>query len=234
MSFYTLYRDLTREGPGEPADVAWALAQAGTPRGAEICDVACGSGADIAPMLKACPEAKITAFDKQAHFIDEARARVGNTPQVELYVGDMNHLQGSFDLIWCAGAVYFIGIKAALDLWKPSLEKGGAIAFSQICWWTDTPAKPARDFWADYADMPSEAGIEEQVVMAGFKTIATRRLAASAWEFYYRSLEHRIEILRDGANDDLQTVLEDAATEIAIWRTHQNDFGYLLSVVKPQ
>ena len=233
MSYYTLFRNLTRQGPGEVADVAWAAAQADLTRDALICDVACGSGADIAPLLAACPDGHVTAFDKQPHFIDEAKARVGDDPRVSLRVGDMADLGGPYDFIWCAGAVYFLGIKEALMLWRPALHKGGAIAFSLPCWWTDTPAKPAQDFWAEYTAMTDEAGIFRQVETAGFKSIAKRCLAASAWNGYYTSLENRIDMLRKGSDPDLQVVLDKTAEEIAIWRTHGADYGYLLSVVRP-
>ncbi|HBB84928.1 MAG TPA: class I SAM-dependent methyltransferase, partial [Sulfitobacter sp.] len=43
-AFFTLHRDLPREGPGEPADVNWAVEQGDLPARAEIADVACGPG----------------------------------------------------------------------------------------------------------------------------------------------------------------------------------------------
>ena len=46
---------------------------------------------------------------------------------------------GPFDLIWCAGAVYFEGITECLQAWAPALKPGGAVAFSEVCWFTDTP-----------------------------------------------------------------------------------------------
>ena len=233
MPFYQLFRELEREGPGEPADVAWAVAQAGLNRDAALCDVACGSGADIAALLAACPEGHVVALDKQAHFVDEARVRIGDDPRVDLRVADMADIGGLYDFIWCAGAVYFLGVSEALKLWKPALTPNGTIAFSEPCWWGETPSPRAREQWAGYGAMSDEAGIANRVRAAGYETLGTRRLSAQAWERYYASLKARIDLLRGGADRELTVVLDESAAEIAVWRAHGDEFGYLLSVVRP-
>lgn len=43
-AFFALHRDLPREGPGEAADVAWALEVAGVAPGARVADAGCGPG----------------------------------------------------------------------------------------------------------------------------------------------------------------------------------------------
>ena len=233
MSFFTLYRELAREGPGEAADVAWAVARAGLPVDAAICDVACGSGADIAALLAACPGGQVSALDGQAHFIDEARARVAGDTRVSLMVSDMGHIGGPYDFIWCAGAVYFLGVTEALNLWRRALKPGGVIAFSEPCWWSDTPSLQSRENWAEYGAMTNQAGIARRVQAAGFEVLATRRLSAQAWENYYTPLAARIDRLRPGADQELAAVLDESAKEIAVWRALGDEFGYLLSVVRP-
>lgn len=240
--FYQLFRELDREGPGEPADVAWAVMRANLANDAVICDVACGSGADILPLLEACPNGRVVAIDKQEHFVSEAKDRCKNDPRVDLRVGDMSDIMSGttsetgapYDFIWCAGAVYFTGIEAALKTWQPALNTGGTIAFSLPCWWADTPSKPARDFWAGYAEMTNEAGIAAQIDAAGYDLIGTRRLADSAWQGYYASLQQRIEMLQDGADPTLQSVLEETRREMNIYHEYGNEYGYLLSVVRPK
>jgi tRNA A58 N-methylase Trm61 len=88
-AFFTLHAELPREGPGETADVAWAAEMAGTPPGARILDAACGPGGDIGALLRAAPEGHVTAIDKHAPFIDQARTRWGRNDRVSLCVGDM-------------------------------------------------------------------------------------------------------------------------------------------------
>jgi 2-polyprenyl-3-methyl-5-hydroxy-6-metoxy-1,4-benzoquinol methylase len=73
-AFFHLYADLPRAGPGEPDDIRWALATAGTPQGARILDAGCGPGGDIATLLDH-PGAEVTAVDSHPPFIDAIRTR---------------------------------------------------------------------------------------------------------------------------------------------------------------
>ena len=230
--FFTLHQGLDREGPGEPADVAWVADIVGLPKDARICDVACGPGADIPSFLQVAPDGMITAIDAQKHFIEELHMRIGPHPQVNAYTGHMAKLKGPYDLIWCAGAVYFLGIQKALLAWRPALAKGGHVAFSEPCFFTDNPSEKARAYWEGYETCDA-AGIDAQVSEAGFETVATRRIADSAWRAYHDPMAARIEALRPGADEALSDVLDEALAEIAIYQDVRHETGYLLSVVRP-
>lgn len=225
-AFFTLHADLPREGPGLPEDVAWAAALAGLADDARICDAGCGPGGDIPALLAAAPEGHVTAIDTHAAFV----AQVPADPRVTARVGDMGAIEGPYDFIWCAGAMYFLGVTDALRLWRDALVTGGAVAFSEPCLFADTPA--ARDLWEGYP-ATDEAGIAAQVAAAGYRTLGTRRLSDAAWEAYYVPMEARIAALRPGADDALNAVLDDGAAEIAAWRAVRAETGYLLSVVVP-
>ena len=230
--FFMLHQGLDREGPGEPADVAWVADVVGLPADARICDVACGPGADIEALLQAAPEGKITAIDAQKHFIEELHMRIGPHPQVLAYTGHMAKLKGPFDLIWCAGATYFLGIQKALTSWRPALAKGGHVAFSEPCMFVESPSQAALEYWEGY-DARNAAGIDAQVQKAGFETIATRRISDAAWQAYHAPMAARIEMLRDGADEELNQVLDEGAAEIAEYAQVREETGYLLSVVRP-
>jgi SAM-dependent methyltransferase len=147
----------------------------------------------------------------------------------------MKVIANPYDLIWCAGAVYFMGIEGALRAWRKSLRPQGVIAFSEACWWTPKPSARARTFWdAAHPAMTDTAGIEAQITAAGYKSLGQRRLSDAAWEAYYTPLEARIALLRGDADNSLNTALDEAAEEIACWRAHRAEFGYLLHVVTPQ
>ncbi|WP_299965528.1 class I SAM-dependent methyltransferase [uncultured Roseobacter sp.] len=233
-AFFALHRDLPREGPGEAADVAWAASVAGTSATAQIADVACGPGADIAALLAAAPQGHVTALDKTAHFVDQARAGWAPDPRVTVLKADMASIANSYDLIWCAGAVYFLGVTEALSAWRKSLRPGGSIAFSEPCWFTDAPSDRMRAMWADYPAMTDAAGIDARVEAAGYRTLGTRRVSDAAWEAYYGPLDARIAALRPGADAALTQVLDEAEEEAACWRAHRREAGYLLSVVAPR
>ncbi|GAA6175124.1 class I SAM-dependent methyltransferase [Sulfitobacter pacificus] len=233
-AFFKLHRDLPREGPGEPADIAWAAALAGLKPAAQMADVACGPGADIGPLLAAAPKGHVTALDKTAHFVDAARADWRGDGRVTVLKADMAAIMNSYDMIWCAGAVYFLGVTQALTAWRKPLNAGGVIAFSEACWFTDRPSDQAKALWdKDYPSMTDEAGITAQVVAAGYEVLGTRRLGDAAWEAYFTPLEARVQMLRPNADATLNSVLDRSEAEIACWRAHRDEFGYLLSVVRP-
>jgi trans-aconitate methyltransferase len=232
-AFFTLHRDLLREGPGEPADVAWAAGVAGLIPTARIADLGCGAGADIAALLAAAPEGQVTAIEQVPCFVDAAAARFVDDARVTVRQGDMASPGGPYDFIWCAGAAYFLGITEALTAWRGSLAPGGAVAFSEICWFTDSRPDEAARFWREYPAMTDEAGVAYRVRQAGFEVLASRRLSDAAWEAYFTPLDARIAALRLGADAALAQVLDEAEEEARIWRTHRDAFGYLLSVVRP-
>tara|TARA_R110002124_G_scaffold178914_1_gene346683 strand:- start:462 stop:1199 length:738 start_codon:yes stop_codon:yes gene_type:complete len=232
-AFFTLHRDLPREGPGAAADVAWAVERAGVGGHARIADVACGPGGDIAALLDALPQGHVTALDKTAHFVEQARATWQDDPRVTLLRADMAVIRNEYDLIWCAGAVYFLGVTQALNAWRKSLRPGGMIAFSEACWFTQTPSPRARQLWQDHGAMTDAAGLAARITAAGYEVVGTRQLSDEAWENYYQPLDARIDALRPGADAALTQVLDEAKEEADCWRAHRAEFGYLLHVVRP-
>jgi trans-aconitate methyltransferase len=232
--FFTLHQDLPREGPGEPADVAWAAGVAGLKPGALMADVGCGPGADIGSLLAAAPQGHVTALDKVPHFVAAARQAWGGDGRVTVLKADMARIANRYDMIWCAGAVYFLGVTQALTMWRKSLLPGGCVAFSQVCWFTDQPSARAKAFWGtEYPAMTDEAGVAAQIAAAGYDVLGTRRLSDAAWEGYFGPIDARIAALRPKADDALRVVLDEAAEEAAVWRAHRAEFGYVLNVVRP-
>ncbi|WP_259942861.1 trans-aconitate 2-methyltransferase [Sulfitobacter sp. M368] len=231
-AFFELHRDLPREGPGEAADVAWAADIARLPANAEIADVACGPGGDIASLLKAAPQGHVTALDKTAHFVEAARDVWQSDSRVTVLKADMARIMNSFDMIWCAGAVYFLGVTEALTAWRKSLRPGGVVAFTEPCWFTDDRSERAQAMWAGYPPMTGATGIAARVEAAGYETLDTRKLSDAAWEGYFGPLDKRIAALRPTADAALAAVLDEAEEEAATWRAHRDECGYLLSVVR--
>lgn len=232
-AFFTLHRDVPREGPGTPEDVHWAAGILGLREDARICDAACGPGADIAPLLAAASQGHVTALDKTDHFVDAAQALFADDKRVSVAVADMSDITGPFDMIWCAGAMYFLGITPGLTLWRGALAPGGAVVFSEPCWFTDARPQGARDAWAEYPAMTDAAGIISRIEAAGYSCLATRKIPDAAWEAYYRPLDARSAQLRPGADAALTQVLDEAAREAAAWRAYREVFGYLLCVAVP-
>jgi SAM-dependent methyltransferase len=228
-AFFHLYAEVPRAGPGEPDDVRWALGLAGTPQGALILDAGCGPGGDIATLLEH-PGARVTAVDSHPGFIETIRARF---PQVTAFAGDMATAEGPFDFIWCAGALYFLGLSSGLAAFRPRLADTGAIAFSEPCHFADAPSPEAVAFWEGYPAR-SEARLRADVEGAGYRILATRRLSDAAWEAYYGPLTARADALRPGASPELLGVLAAAAAAPALWERVKAETGYLLIVAVPE
>ncbi len=170
---------------------------------------------------------------RSARSVHQGARALGADRRVTLLTGDMTAPEGPFDFIWCAGAVYFLGIESALAAWRARLASGGVIAFSEPCLFTDTPSEGAIAFWEGYARLTTASGIAAQVSAAGFGTVATRPISDIGWESYYRPMEARIASLRPGADAALSRVLDMSEAEIAGWRAHRRETGYLLSLVRP-
>lgn len=230
--FFTLHRDIPRQGPGMAEDVLWALDQIAVP--SRVIDAGCGPGADIETLAEALPKATVVGVDHVPHFVAEARERLDCFgPRVRVWCGDMAQLTGPADLIWSAGAVYFLGVEAALGRWRDSLAPGGTIAFSEPIFLSDPPAPPVAAFWADCPDVGTADTLARRIENAGFRTRATRLITGRAWLDYYLPLMTRAARLRIGAGPVLAAELDAAEAEFARWRAAPAEIAYLLSVVEP-
>lgn len=230
-TFFAVHRGLPREGPGAPDDVAWACALAGLPEDASICDAGCGPGGDIDALLAAAPDARVVAVDRMASFVAEADARFAGDPRVSVMEGDLGALPGSFDMIWCAGALYFLGLQDGLAAMARALKPRGVLAFSEPCFFTEAPGAEARAFWEGYPARSVE-GIAAAAGAAGFEVLGTRKVPDAGWEAYYRPMEARIGALRPGAEARLSEMLDLCAAEAATWRRVKGETGYLLCVAR--
>lgn len=237
-AFFTLHRDLPREGPGHPDSTAAALFAIPTlPARPRILDLGCGPGGQTLDLARLLPDARITALDAHAPFL-EALSRsatdAGLRDQITIVEGDLRDPPaGSYDLIWCEGAAYILGFERALQRWLPLIEPGGALALTEPVWLTDDAPSRVRACWADYPDL---------------QTVATRRaqIAASPWilhdDFvlpdrdwwlsYYDPLEERARALRTPeASPALIRVLDAAEEEIAVRRIGADCYGYAFFVL---
>lgn len=233
-AFFQLHSDLPREGPGDADSLEWAMDLARVPRDARILDAGCGPGADVAVLLARANRGHVTAVDAHAPFVDRVRAAYATDERVTALAADMLQPGGPYDFIWCASAIYSVGIEAALTAWRSMLAPGSFVAFSEPLWLTDTPSAGAISFWAEYPDIGSPDRVRDRIEAAGFRMIDYRTLPDEAWEAYYTPQEARIAKLRPGADAALTAVLDEAETEISGWRKHHDEFAYAVFVTRPE
>ncbi|MDJ0823421.1 MAG: methyltransferase domain-containing protein [Paracoccaceae bacterium] len=232
-SFFTVHQDLPREGPGAPEDVAWVCELAGVAADAMVCDAGSGPGGDVAALLQAVPQGRVVAVDK--YFGDAADARFADEPRARGISADFSDLEAlpeaPFDLIWCAGALYFLGLDEGPKVMAKALKPGGVLAFSEPCFFVDNPSPEAVAFWEDYPTQ-SEPAIRSAVEAAGFEILGTRRVSDAGWEAYFQPMEARIAVLRPEADAKLTAMLDLCADEAAAWRAIKDQTGYLLVVAR--
>lgn len=229
-AFFEIHDGLDRQGPGLPEDVAWALECAGVREGARIFDAGCGAGADI-PALLAHSGARVTAVDTHPTFIDIVRNRFPD--RVEARVQSMAEPDGPFDFIWCAGALYFLGITEGLKVFRSKLAPGAAVAFSEPVWLVEDPPAPVQAYWEEYPGLTDMAGLEARVAAADYRIEGTRLLSREAWTAYYDPMSERVAELRAGARPALAQQLDVAEAETRVWRDFGDTYTYALLVVRP-
>jgi hypothetical protein len=168
-------------------------------------------------------------------FIEAVNARWGEDERVTSIVGDMREVSGPFEFIWCAGALYFLGVEKGLPLLGSKLAPDGAIAFSDLVYLVPNPDSELRTYLeGEVPQMRTQLELGTAIREAGFVSFGQRTLPDLSWEEYYSPMERRIEELRPDAGAELSEVLNEAENEIAMWRRYSDQFGYVLSVVRPE
>src|SRR6185312_16995079 len=139
--FFDVHHGLPREGPGNRDCTARALALARPlPESARVLDIACGPGMQTMDLAALLPTASIVALDCHPPFLAEVQRRAvagGAADRIATVLGDMAALPfpaSSFDLIWCEGAAYVMGLAQALRAWRPLLRRGGRLALTEAVW----------------------------------------------------------------------------------------------------
>jgi hypothetical protein len=166
--------------------------------------------------------------------VDAARKRLAVFgDRVQVRQGDMAKITGPYDLIWCAGALYFLGVTEGLRAWRRALSPDGRIAFSEACL-LPNPSDNALAFWQEYPQVTHAEGIRARVAAAGYRVIGERMVIGAPWAAYYDSMSARIAKLQPDATGDLLAALDAAQTEITRWRNAPSEIAYLLMVVAPE
>jgi trans-aconitate methyltransferase len=234
-AFFTVHRDLPREGPGLADDVAWTGRLSAVPRDGHVCDAGCGPGGDLAALRQLVPEGRVDGFETVAHFVEAATIRFAADPSVRIIEASMENLTGPYDLIWSAGSVYFLGVTRALEAWRNALTETGVVAFSHPCLFTDAPSEAALAFWeGEPGSIGTEATTRAEITSAGWQVLGSRQLTHEAWSAYYDPMLERCEMLEAaGTSASVAAAIAAARKEASDWRAVSGDTGYMLYVVRP-
>jgi SAM-dependent methyltransferase len=240
--FFEMFTGLPRQGPGDTASTlrALALVPALGPA-ARILDVGCGTGCHTR-VLAQHTKARIVAVDNHPPYVEElsrAAAAAGPAGRVDARVGDMRQLglpEGSFDLIWCEGAIYVVGFETGLREWRRLLAPGGHLAVTEACWTKPDPPAPCAEFWArEYPGIRDVPALLRAIADCGYETVGHFTLPASSWwDDYYAPLEKNVEMFRrrhDGEAEALE-LADSVQHEIDIWRAYSDFYSYEFFVIR--
>jgi len=234
--FFELFESLPRQGPGNRACAARALALCnGLPPSPAVIDLGCGAGGQTLHLAE-LTSGTIVALDSHAPSIERLRATVasrGLAERIRPVVGDMAEPglpPASFDLVWSEGALYNIGIENALRVCHGLLRPGGCLAFTDAVWRRENmPPEVKAMFEDDYPAMGRVPDVMAAIERCGFSLSGHFTLPGEAWwDDFYTPMELRIAELRGKyeEDDEALAVLDQLAQEPAMHRRHSDCYAY--------
>ena len=240
--FFEMFTGLPRQGPGDAESTRRALSLVpGVGTGTRVLDVGCGTGSQTLTIVQHSP-ASVVAIDLHPPFIEElnreAAAR-GVANRVDGRVGDMRRLEfgaGSFDLIWCEGAIYVLGFEAGLREWRRLLAPGGYMAVTDACWTRSDPPAECAVFWnQEYPAIRSVPALLRVVDECGYEAVGHFTLPPSSWwDDYYRPLQEKVTAFRarHEGEPDAGELAAQVQREIDIWHAYQEFYSYEFFVMR--
>lgn len=240
--FFEVFESLPRQGPGNRACAARALAFCRElPPVPAVLDLGCGVGGQTLHLAE-LTSGSIVALDSHAPSIERLRATVaarGLAERIRPMVGDMANPglpPASFDLVWSEGALYNIGIENALRVCHGLLRTGGYLAFTDAVWRKENPPPEVKaSFEDDYPAMGRVPAVLAAIARRGFSLIDHFSLPDAAWwDDFYTPMQQHIEDLRSRYADDGEAlaVLDQLAQEPAMHRRHADYYAYEFFVVR--
>ncbi|MEM7077074.1 MAG: class I SAM-dependent methyltransferase [Pseudomonadota bacterium] len=234
--FFAVHADLPRQGPGERSATLRALRCIDLPRQPQILDVGCGPGAQTVDLALACEDAQLHAVDVQPVMLEDARRRVvaaGVAERVALSRQDMAQMDfapGQFDLIWSEGAMYIMGVSAALQAWREFLAADGFVAYTDCVWLQDDIPDEIHSWWmANYPQMVDVAGSVARLEEADYRCVEHFVLPPTAWwDPYYTPMSSNLKRLREDYARDQERLaaLEICQEEIDMYARFGDLYSY--------
>lgn len=241
-AFFTLHRDIPREGPGSDAATRRAIGRLpALPKNPAVLDMGCGPGKQTLVLAQELG-VPIVAIDFHQPFLDQLDRSVaarGLSSLITIRQADMGALDyppDSVDLIWAEGSIFILGFKAGLENWSRFLKPGGIVVASEMTWLADDPpAEVSRFMTAAYPPMTDIAGNVALAAEAGYEVFDHFVLPSEDWfTEYLTPLGERADTLRARAatDPDLAHVLEEHDREADICRRYGDSFGYVFFMMR--
>jgi cyclopropane fatty-acyl-phospholipid synthase-like methyltransferase len=240
--FYELFCGLPRGGPGDNQSTRKAFRYLkNLPLKPLILDIGCGPGMQTMELAR-ISKATIIALDNHQPFLDilmKNAAKEGYadriTPRHQSML-EMDFKDGTFDVIWSEGALYFLGFKKGLHRCYLLLKKNGYLAVTEAVLLLPNLPKPVQEFWdqgyPDIKDIQTNISVIES---EGFTVVTHFTLPKSSWiDTYYAPMEKRIFELKKKYQDNTIALraFEHCEKEISIYKKYSDYFGYEFFVLQ--
>ncbi len=238
--FYELFEDLPRQGPGCREATLKALNMLkDLPERPAVLDIGCGCGMQTL-LLADKLRTKIIAIDNHRpvleHLKHSAETKGLDIETRELSMIDMPFDRASFDLLWCEGAIFIIGLLRGLRDFYDYLKVNGYLAFTEMCWFENEPPAEIRKYFDGiYADMHSPEEVCRLAVSAGYQVIDHFNLPDSAWrDDYYTPMLERMKDLKikNAGIPEAEAVYAEAELEAEMFRRYSKSYGYTFFILQ--
>jgi SAM-dependent methyltransferase len=237
--FFEIHAGLPRQSAGSDGSTSRALDLVSDrlPPVPNIADMACGPGTSALVLAEALPTATLWAIDLHQPFLDELAQRIAAKDMKDRIVPICADMiaplpdAAPFDMIWCEGGIYNVGVREGLMAWRHSLRSGGIVVFNEPVWLVPeaSRAREVAEFWRGYPEMTDRQGVERAILNAGYRLIGGFDLfEADWWNAYYHPLEERLDDLkvRYVNNPDARGPFSHTRTEIDIRRRFAAAYNY--------
>jgi ubiquinone/menaquinone biosynthesis C-methylase UbiE len=211
------------------------------PENPRLLDIGCGPGMQTIELAK-ISNAKITALDFYQPFLDELAKSVkaeGVEDKIKIVQGDMNSLgfeDGSFDVLWCEGAVFVIGFEKGLSEWRELLVDKWYLVVSEMCLIDPKPPANVKDYLAkEYPSIKTVKENLEVIRSAGYCVVGYFVLPESSWwENYYLPIQSKLPLLRAKyrGNSEALEVINAEELEIEMFRKYSKHYGYVFYIMQ--
>ena len=240
--FFEIMSGLPRQGPGDSTSTRRAL-QAIPNMGphTRLLDIGCGTGSQTCALLE-YSLARVLAIDNYPPFIEELNRQaqsLGLADRLESRVADMRALDfptASFDVIWCEGAIYNVGLETGLREWRRLLVPGGHLVVTEVCWTTSDVPPECAEFWMqEYPYIRSVPIVLDAIDGCDYHCIEHFPIPESAWwNDYYRPLQQNLAAFRGRHHDepDAQQIADSVQREIDIWLKYGKSYAYEFFVMR--
>lgn len=239
QAYATVFSGMTRLGPGSEKSTRKALSLlAPLPEGGSVLDLGCGTGASTLVLAEALQRpilasdvnpASLAALNRRA----QAAGLDGLITTTVCSADQTGQEAASASLIWCEGAIFTVGVAAALKHWHPILKPGGVVAFTEMVWFGQSrPAEADAFLTGCYPPMTDAASLLLQCFQCGYRLEAMFALPEGDWwDEYLAGVVPAIARHRANPDPDIQSVLAICDSELDICRRFGTAYGYVFVIV---